>query len=276
MRRTSGQTKGISTFTSSVAAAGSALGGLVPFLLGRAGGELFLMKRINRARYEQLRDRFEKQEFLALMIPSILPPPTPWKLFVFAAGVFEMKISTFLLSVFVGRVMRNMITAILTIEYGPQIVSIAGRLASQHRVALIAGLAVLLAVLVYWIWRSDRQKRRTRSLPGWRSRVPCFQAAVHHHGGDAPIGGDVDPGDERRAGPRPAAKEHRIGKSKVSELNSCIQGLRCEFVGSDQVRAVPWSVTTGNRAQSRYTRPNQERLAAAVAGVVGGLKMTSS
>ena len=32
-----------------VAAAGSALGGLVFFLLGRAGGELFLMKRINRA-----------------------------------------------------------------------------------------------------------------------------------------------------------------------------------------------------------------------------------
>ena len=74
-----------------MAAAGSALGGLVPFLLGRAGGELFLMKRIDRARYEQLRDRFEKQEFLAMMIPSILPPPTPWKLFVFAAGVFEMK-----------------------------------------------------------------------------------------------------------------------------------------------------------------------------------------
>ncbi len=44
------------------------------------------MKRINRARYEQLRDRFEKQEFLAMMIPSILPPPTPWKLFVICGG----------------------------------------------------------------------------------------------------------------------------------------------------------------------------------------------
>jgi membrane protein YqaA with SNARE-associated domain len=140
-------------------AVGSALGGLVPFLLGRAGGELFLMKRINRTRYEQLRDRFEKQEFLAMMIPSILPPPTPWKLFVIAAGVFEMKVSTFLLSVFVGRVVRNMITAILTIEYGPQIVSIAGRLASQHRVALLVGLAVLVATLAYWIWRTMRQRR---------------------------------------------------------------------------------------------------------------------
>jgi membrane protein YqaA with SNARE-associated domain len=137
-----------------VAAAGSALGGLVPFLLGRAGGELFLMKRIDRTRYEQLRDRFEKQEFMAMMIPSILPPPTPWKLFVFAAGVFEMKVGTFLLSVFVGRVIRDMVTAILTIEYGPEIVHIVERLATQHRVVLVAGVTVLLAALVYWIWRT--------------------------------------------------------------------------------------------------------------------------
>ncbi len=142
-----------------VAAAGSALGGLVPFLLGRAGGELFLMKRINRARYEQLRDRFERQEFLALMIPSILPPPTPWKLFVFAAGVFEMKVSTFLLSVFTGRVMRDMILAILTIKYGPEIVSLAASLATRHRAALLTGLAVLLALLVFWVWRTIWKRR---------------------------------------------------------------------------------------------------------------------
>ena len=39
-------------------AVGSAIGGLLPFLLGRAGGELFLLKRIDRARYERLRNRF--------------------------------------------------------------------------------------------------------------------------------------------------------------------------------------------------------------------------
>jgi membrane protein YqaA with SNARE-associated domain len=141
-----------------LAAAGSALGGLAPFLLGRAGGEIFLMKRIDRARYEQLRDRFEKQEFLALMIPSMLPPPTPWKLFVFAAGVFEVKISTFLLSVFAGRVVRDLIVAILTIRYGPEIVSIAGRLATQHKVGLLVGLAVLLAVFLFWVWRTVRKR----------------------------------------------------------------------------------------------------------------------
>jgi membrane protein YqaA with SNARE-associated domain len=142
-----------------MAAAGSAVGGLVFFLLGRAGGELFLMKRIDRARYEQLRDRFEKQEFLAMTIPSILPPPTPWKLFVIAAGVFEMKMMPFMLSVFVGRVIRYVITAVLTIAYGPEIVNIVARLATRHRIALSAGVIAVVALLVYWLWRTMWKRR---------------------------------------------------------------------------------------------------------------------
>jgi membrane protein YqaA with SNARE-associated domain len=155
-----------------VSSAGSALGGLVFFLLGRAGGELFLMKRINRARFEQLRDRFEKQEFLALMVPSILPPPTPWKLFVISAGVFEMRLSIFMLAVFVGRVIRNMVTALLTIEYGPQIVDIAGRLATRHQVALVAGVAVLLALLLYWLWRTVWKRGGKTGSPAELAKSP--------------------------------------------------------------------------------------------------------
>ena len=44
-------------------------------------------------KFERLRDRFERQEFLAVMIPSMMPPPTPWKVFIFASGVFEMRVA---------------------------------------------------------------------------------------------------------------------------------------------------------------------------------------
>src|SRR5580658_8958778 len=89
-----------------LASIGSAIGGLLPYGLGRAGGELFLLKRVNRERFDKMRARFERQEFLAMMIPSMLPPPTPWKAFVFAAGVFEMRVVPFMLAVFCGRMVR--------------------------------------------------------------------------------------------------------------------------------------------------------------------------
>ena len=38
-----------------MAAIGSAIGGLLPYGLGRAGGELFLLKRVDRARFDRMR-----------------------------------------------------------------------------------------------------------------------------------------------------------------------------------------------------------------------------
>jgi membrane protein YqaA with SNARE-associated domain len=146
-----------------VAALGSAAGSLVPFLLGRAGGELFLLKRINRERYERMRDRFERQEFLALFIPAMLPPPTPFKLFVFAAGVFEMRVGPFLLATFAGRLVRFSALALLTMRYGPQAVHRGVTFAHQHRdtVLTVAGLAVL-AVMVFVV----RKVYSRRARPG--------------------------------------------------------------------------------------------------------------
>lgn len=135
-----------------LAAVGSSLGGLVPFFLGRAGGELFLLKRVNRVRFEALRDRFEKQEFLAVMVPSMLPPPTTWKLFVFGAGVFEMRTVNFMLAVFVGRTIRFGIESWLAVEYGPQIITVLADIAKRHLVLTLLLLALIFGGLGWWIW----------------------------------------------------------------------------------------------------------------------------
>jgi membrane protein YqaA with SNARE-associated domain len=142
-----------------LAAAGSTLGGLVPFYLGRAGGELFLLKRINRARFESLRNQFEKQEFLAVMIPSLLPPPTTWKLFVFGAGVFEMRTLNFMLAVFIGRCIRFGVETALVVKYGPQIVNVVADLGKRHLGITLATLAVIFGGLAWYVWRKMRTKR---------------------------------------------------------------------------------------------------------------------
>ena len=142
-----------------MAGIGSAIGGLVPYWLGRAGGEIFLMKRIDRTRYEKMRDRFERQEFLALMIPSMMPPPTPWKVFVFAAGVFEMKVVSFMLAVLAGRIVRFTVVSLLTIRYGPQIVHDLTILMQQHMLAMLVALGVVLIVLAVLALRKGMSKR---------------------------------------------------------------------------------------------------------------------
>ena len=136
-----------------LAAAGSAVGGLLPYWIGRAGGEIFLLRRIDRARFDALSRRFEGQEFLAVMIPSLLPPPAPWKIFVFAAGVFEMRVPSFMLAVFLGRVIRWTALAILVIKLGPGAVE----LVAHHGLALVIGVGALAVAGGAWWWRSRKR-----------------------------------------------------------------------------------------------------------------------
>ena len=138
------------------ASVGSAIGSLIPYALGRAGGELFLLKRIDEARLKRIRDRFEKREFLALMIPATLPPPTPFKLLVFSAGVFEMKIIPFLLAIISGRMLRFAVVSLITIFFGPQIVAEAKSLVLKHP-SVIVGIGILVLALLYLLYRLLRE-----------------------------------------------------------------------------------------------------------------------
>jgi membrane protein YqaA with SNARE-associated domain len=140
-------------------ALGSALGSLVPYYLGRAGGELFLLKRIDEAKLQRIRDRFERQEFLALMVPATLPPPTPFKLFVLCAGAFEMKLPNFLLAIIIGRLIRFGVLSLLTVIFGPQIVTQTKNLFHNHP-SLAVLLAVAILALAYLIYRLLRAPLR--------------------------------------------------------------------------------------------------------------------
>jgi membrane protein YqaA with SNARE-associated domain len=148
-----------------MAALGSAIGALVPYYLGRAGGELFLLKRINRQRYEKLRDRFERQEFLAIMIPAMMPPPMPVKLFELAAGVFEMKPVWFFSAIFLGKFLRFMLWAAITVFFGPAIVHTVTHTFHEHTELVLAISGILAVFLAVYIARKIFDRRRGTPLP---------------------------------------------------------------------------------------------------------------
>jgi membrane protein YqaA with SNARE-associated domain len=148
-----------------LAALGSGIGSMVWYYIGRGGGELLLLKRINRQRYEQIRDRFEKQEFFAILVPAMMPPPTPVKLFEIAAGVFEMKPLWFFSAICLGKFIRFMVWAIITITYGPAILhTLVGEMHRHLSYVLGAGGIVLVLLGVY-VMRKVFDRRRGTSFP---------------------------------------------------------------------------------------------------------------
>jgi len=133
-----------------MASVGSALGSIVIYVIGYKGGEELLRKRIPPERFEKIHAAFDKHPFWSLMFPAMLPPPTPFKLFVLAAAVSEMGFARFLLAIFSGRMVRFLLLGILTIKFGPDVVQLFGTLFRQHYNwflgAAVAGLVVWLVM----------------------------------------------------------------------------------------------------------------------------------
>lgn len=146
-------------------AIGSAIGSMLPYYLGRAGGELFLLKRINRERYEQLRDRFEKQEFLAILLPAMCPPPMPVKIFELAAGVFEMRVVSYFLAIAGGKFIRFSIESILVIIYGPTILESGLRVMHRHANLVMGAVGLLIGALLVYILRKIFDRKKGVALP---------------------------------------------------------------------------------------------------------------
>jgi len=140
-----------------LASAGSALGSSVLYLVGYLGGETLLRKRISPARFEKIHRSFDQHEFLALMFPAMLPPPTPFKVFVLAAAVFEMGFGHFLLAIFLGRLARFLILSLLTLKFGPDVVRMTGSLFRTHPLATLGAVAAIIMIgLLVWRIRQIR------------------------------------------------------------------------------------------------------------------------
>lgn len=139
-----------------MASLGSALGSIVIYVIGYEGGEELLRKRIPAARFERIHEAFDTHPFWSLMFPAMLPPPTPFKLFVLAAAVSEMSLARFLLAIFSGRMVRFLVLGVLTIKFGPDVVHLFGTVFKQHYYLL---LEAVIAGLVIWLVIRRKKKK---------------------------------------------------------------------------------------------------------------------
>ncbi len=144
-----------------LASLGSTLGSIPLYLVGYEGGEIVLRKRISEERFLRIHRSFERHEFWALMFPGMLPPPMPFKIFVLAAAVFEMKFRDFLAAIFAGRFVRFLAEGLLVLYFGPQMMELLGKIFRRH-FYWVAGM-VVAGVLV---WLVLRRRRKQSDLSG--------------------------------------------------------------------------------------------------------------
>jgi membrane protein YqaA with SNARE-associated domain len=147
---------------STMAAAGSAAGSIILYVIGYKGGEVLLAKRISAAKFDRIRNSFGRHEFWALMFPSMMPPPFPFKLFVLAASVFEMNFCHFLLAIFAGRMVRFLILSVLVLQFGERAVAFVGLLIERHLLLLLVAFTVAAGIYVL-LWFRSRRRNETRA-----------------------------------------------------------------------------------------------------------------
>ncbi|MCU0249015.1 MAG: VTT domain-containing protein [Vicinamibacterales bacterium] len=141
-------------YYAAMATAGSIAGSLVVYYVGRRGGEALLRKQFSREQIDRMQGRFKRYGMAAVVVPAMLPPPVPLKLFVLGAGVAGMPVGRFAWAVGIGRGVRYLAEGILAVYYG----AAAFDYIKRHGAGVaLWGAALAAAVLLAYYWRRQRR-----------------------------------------------------------------------------------------------------------------------
>jgi membrane protein YqaA with SNARE-associated domain len=138
-----------------MATLGSITGCFVLYYLGRKGGDVLLRKRFQGRRLDQAMALFGRYGVLAVIVPAILPPPAPFKIFVLLAGVAKVSPLQFAVAIGVGRGARYFGEGYLALRYGDRAIDFLRD--NSQTVALTVAALVLGLGLAYVIWRHRRR-----------------------------------------------------------------------------------------------------------------------
>jgi membrane protein YqaA with SNARE-associated domain len=142
-----------------MATLGSVGGCWTLYALAKKGGEAFVRKRLHERHVERGMALFRRWGLMAILVPSMLPPPTPFKLFILLAGVSGVSTVKLVSAVAIGRGLRYFGIGLLTLYYGE---AALGYLA-QHATRVGLGLVVLLVTgtLLWWWWSKVNSREGT-------------------------------------------------------------------------------------------------------------------
>lgn len=126
-----------------MATLGSVGGCLLLYYLARKGGEAMFHKHAGpRARH--IHAWINRNGFACILLTALLPPPTPFKVFVIAAGALEMPVRSFVLGLSLARGFRFFGEGFLAVKYGNQ----GTQFLLTHKLE-VAGIALAVVLGLY-------------------------------------------------------------------------------------------------------------------------------
>ncbi len=138
---------------------GSVLGCLLLYSVGRKGGSPMLRRKFSQQSIERAERLFERYGVLTVVIPSILPPPMPFKIFVLSAGVFRLKALEFLTAVVIGRTIRYSMWGILAVLYGNSVKLYMQENLNVIGMILFGGFALVALLSSLYYFRRIRARK---------------------------------------------------------------------------------------------------------------------
>jgi membrane protein YqaA with SNARE-associated domain len=142
---------------------GSVAGCFLLYLVGRRGGETFLRRRFNGRHVDRAMRWYQRWGVLAVFVPALLPPPTPFKLTVLMSGAAGVHPAAFAAAVGLGRGLRYLVQGYLAVAYGDRALSVL----RTHGLELVV-VAVAASVLVgggWWLWTRGSRVAHTSIAP---------------------------------------------------------------------------------------------------------------
>jgi membrane protein YqaA with SNARE-associated domain len=139
---------------------GSVGGCLLLHYVGRKGGEALVRKRFTGKRVEWAMGALRNNGVMAMLLPSLLPPPSPFKLFVLLAGVVGISIPRFVTAIAIGRGLRYLALGYLSVKYGERATTYMRENGTTLSIVAVVVLAVGFGIFTLWRKRTERAKGR--------------------------------------------------------------------------------------------------------------------
>ena len=135
-----------------VSAIGSVAGVFFIDLIMRKAGETGLERFVSRRRIEKLKARLENKAGVTVFIATLIPPPFPFTPAVMTASALQSPRGELLIAVFLGRLVRFGIEAVLALYFGRQVIAFMNSDVVTYIVYALIGIAVILSTLSLLRW----------------------------------------------------------------------------------------------------------------------------